>query len=204
MELSSYTLHPESEPQIEVNLDTREIIVPPELQDIAVTGDNNAETIYIKVNHTFDGIDLSDKRFIIYFENAKKETSFTEITDIDLSDTNYIILGWKIDSRLTKYQGKAKFKLSFESENYSLNTLPGEFNILQSLDFHEVNIDPNESVYQQLTRRISDLEIRVSELVSKSGEMEQLSGDLTELKQKVSDLNDTLNFVRDNVFYRLN
>ena len=53
--------YPDTEGVIWVNPDTRKVIVPSNLLNIAVAGDIDSETVHIRIPKTFDNIDFLDK-----------------------------------------------------------------------------------------------------------------------------------------------
>lgn len=156
--ITPYTLDPDTEPMIEVDLATRKITVPESLYDIAVTGDNNAETIRIKVADRFDGVSLVEKNAFIWFRNARKEDYRQDIEIVQHIDGS-LILDWRIDERLTRYKGEVQFKVGFESTLYSLSSLPGKLNIAETLNAGTVFETQEESITEQFLRRLSDLEL---------------------------------------------
>lgn len=156
--ITPYTLDPDTEPMIEVDLASRKITVPESLYDIAVTGDNNAETIRIKVADRFDGVSLVEKNAFIWFRNARKEDYRQDIETVQHIDGS-LILDWKIDERLTRYKGEVQFKVGFESTLYSLSSLPGKLNIAETLNAGTVFETQEESITEQFLRRLSDLEL---------------------------------------------
>ena len=197
---SVYMIDPATEPQILVDLETREVTVPKALYNIGVTDDNNAETVYFKVSDTFDGNPLDDKQIKVWFTNAKKEPYSTTITDIK-HENGSLIIGWTIDERLTRYHGTIQFQIQFYANGYKLNTLPAELNILKGLDLYSSAPELENNVYEQIIIRLSDLEQRLLALENKIIEIDDLSYQLKLHEGSMTQIKNEVTYLKNNVVY---
>lgn len=192
-------LNPNTEPEITVDMDSRVITVPKELQNIGVVNDNNAETVYIRIpSTTFDDISLTDKTAYIEYINAGNEYDTYEIKDI-VAENGTLKLGWTISNDVTRYAGIVSFLLTFElSTSYKWSTVPATFNIRAGLNV-DSTVSPSETaVVSALFSRVSNLE---SSLYSLSSQIGTRDDDIYELHNKVSKIENDLEQLKDDVVY---
>lgn len=194
--ITPYTLDPDTEPMIEVDLATRKITVPESLYDIAVTGDNNAETLRIKVADRFDGVSLVEKNAFIWFRNARKEDYRQDIETVRHIDSS-LILDWRIDERLTRYKGEVQFKVGFESTLYSLSSLPGKLNIAETLNAGTVFETQEESITEQFLRRLSDLELLSVRLGENIAGLQTAAAQIERNKEELIQLRNETKFLKE-------
>lgn len=194
--ITPYTLVPDTEPMIEVDLATRKITVPESLYDIAVTGDNNAETLRIKVADRFDGVSLVEKNAFIWFRNARKEDYRQDIETVQHIDGS-LILDWRIDERLTRYKGEVQFKVGFESTLYSLSSLPGKLNISETLNAGTVFETQEESITEQFLRRLSDLELLSVRLEENIAGLQTAAAQIERNKEELVQLRNETKFLKE-------
>lgn len=194
--ITPYTLDPDTEPMIEVDLATRKITVPESLYDIAVTGDNNAETLRIKVADRFDGVSLVEKNAFIWFRNARKEDYRQDIETVQHIDGS-LILDWRIDERLTRYKGEVQFKVGFESTLYSLSSLPGKLNISETLNAGTVFETQEESITEQFLRRLSDLELLSVRLGENIAGLQTAAAQIERNKEELVQLRNETKFLKE-------
>lgn len=194
--ITPYTLDPDTEPMIEVDLATRKITVPESLYDIAVTGDNNAETLRIKVADRFDGVSLVEKNAFIWFRNARKEDYRQDIETVQHIDGS-LILDWRIDERLTRYKGEVQFKVGFESTLYSLSSLPGKLNIAETLNAGTVFETQEESITEQFLRRLSDLELLSVRLEENIAGLQTAAAQIERNKEELVQLRNETKFLKE-------
>lgn len=194
--ITPYTLDPDTEPMIEVDLATKKITVPESLYDIAVTGDNNAETLRIKVADRFDGVSLVEKNAFIWFRNARKEDYRQDIETVQHIDGS-LILDWRIDERLTRYKGEVQFKVGFESTLYSLSSLPGKLNISETLNAGTVFETQEESITEQFLRRLSDLELLSVRLEENIAGLQTAAAQIERNKEELIQLRNETKFLKE-------
>lgn len=194
-------LDPDTEPEITVDMDTRAITVPQELQNIAVVDDNNAETVYIRIpSTTFDGISLTDKTAYIEYINAGNEYSTYEITDANIEDDT-IKLGWTIDNNVTRYAGTVVFQLTFElSTTYKWSTIPATFNIRAGLNMNSAIAPSETAVVSALFNKVNNLENLVNTF---SAKIDSGNNDISDLQDIVNRIDNELSVLKGRVVYTL-
>lgn len=200
METNTLIQNTRLEPKILVNLNTRKITVPEELYKIGVTGDNCAETVYIQVPDSYDDVLLNDKKAYVWFQNAKGEPCDIELTDITHID-NFLIIGWSIDERLTRYAGKVQFQLQFSANNYILNSLSGEFEVMEGLDVYSTAPPLENNLYEHLLRRISNLEQEVRSINQSIEQISEINLKLTAQETFIAELKNEMIYLKENVVY---
>ena len=97
------------EAHIVVNAD-RSITVPPELQQIAVTGDKDVETVTFDCTRYWDGNDLSTFSIFLYYSLPDGVKGVFKPNAIYLSD-DYYSFDWTIGSELTHREGTIAISL---------------------------------------------------------------------------------------------
>lgn len=155
------------EPVFNVILNTREIEVPAAFKNLAVYGEHRAETIWFALDRYFDGVDLSQKKAGVQFQNSKVEMllpiDFKKVND---DNPDELLLGWQITSDVTSVSGRLDFGLKFfETDNitktakYILNTKMASVNILTGLNVTDEsqNLNPPLDTLTTLVNTISEL-----------------------------------------------
>lgn len=171
-------LLPQNESIYEINLNSREITVPPFL---SVKSDHYAETFYFKVDRFFDNMDLADTACLIQYTNSgikDDEGHFYLVPYYDITTLraeNKILLPWMISNSAAVAAGTLTFsfrfykldagKLNDKNEMiynyiYCLNTKPAKSKILDGLDImgkdsDNVNIEVDAAT--ALAARIDEL-----------------------------------------------
>lgn len=199
--VSPLSLNIDVEPEITVDMDTRTVTVPTELQNIGVVADNNAETVYIRIpSVTFDGIDLTDKTPYIEYINAGKEYNTYKITEIEVEE-NSIKLGWTIDNNVTRYAGTISFQVSFELNNdYKWSTIPSTMNILNGLDIDSTIPSSESVVVSALFDRVNQVE---STIYNNSVTIEELKNTILSMQEQINSLQEDVTYLKNNVVYIL-
>lgn len=195
------SLDPDTEPEITVDMDTRTITVPKELQNIGVVDDNNAETVYIRVpTTTFDGIILTDKTAYIKYINAGNEYNAYEITETEV-EGDTIKLGWTIDNNVTRYAGIVSFQLTFELDtNYQWSTVPATINILSGLNMSAAVAPSETAIVSALFNRVANLEALTQILSERiENDRQSTSGAI----DRIGTLEKDIEHLKDNVVYIL-
>lgn len=158
------------EPEITVDTNTREIYVPKELYNIGVVGDNNAESVVIRMPRYFDGNDFSTKNCHISFNNALMERGVYDVEKIDVSD-DFIFLEWEIRNNVTKKDGIVHFIIEFEKKpdergkDFYWTTKPASLSVSKGLDDEIVNTENDYSLYLNLLNSIQQTDAKISSLV---------------------------------------
>ena len=195
--VSLMMLDQDIEPIIEIDSDSRKIVVPEKLFNIAVTGDHHCETIYFKISRYFDGTDLSNHDCIIRFFNAGHEYGEEDVCDVEIFE-DYIKFGWNIDNRVTRYSGEIEFSVQFETiDEYQWQTIPSKLNILQGINVENAITDKDDSIFRTLSRQIDYIKKQISLIQIETNKVSELS-------QQIDSLIDDVNYLKENVVYTLN
>ena len=118
---------------INVNLDTREIQLPEEMQDfLSVEKDHRAEMLYFEVDRYYEDVDLFHTTCIIEYVNALNQARIYPVTLFDIdskSKEGKMLFAWCIGNEATLEAGTLRFIVHFytvnletESYIYSLHT----------------------------------------------------------------------------------
>lgn len=194
------------EPEIIINPDKREIKVPQELYNIGVAGDNNAETVKIRVPRYFDGNDFSLRTCTISYNNALNERGIYKVREIQVEEDS-ILLNWYISKFVTKKTGKIHFVVEFKKEvderglSYSWSTLPAELNVMAGLDDNIVIDEKDLSLYQSLFSHIQATDRRLADLMQQIGDISMISYNLELLSSQMADLKSTIDLLKNSVAY---
>lgn len=194
--ISLMMLEPDTEPIIQIDSDSRQITVPKELYNIAVTGDHLSETIYFQIPRYFDGEDLSGHDCLIRYINAGKEYGESDVCDVEVTNET-IKFGWEIDNCATRYSGVIKFTVQFETvkngiDEYQWQTTPAELFILSGLDIEKTLSEKDDVLFRTLTTQIQDIQkilasiqIETDKISSLESQIEKLTNDVKYLKENV-------------------
>lgn len=194
------------EPEIIINPDKREIKVPQELYNIGVAGDNNAETVKIRVPRYFDGNDFSLRTCTISYNNALNERGIYKVREIQVEEDS-ILLNWYISKFVTKKTGKIHFVVEFKKEvderglSYSWSTLPAELNVMAGLDDNIVIDEKDLSLYQSLFSHIQATDRRLADLMQQIGDISMISYNLELLSSQMADLKSTIDLLKNSAAY---
>lgn len=194
------------EPEIIINPDKREIKVPQELYNIGVAGDNNAETVKIRVPRYFDGNDFSLRTCTISYNNALNERGIYKVREIQVEEDS-ILLNWYISKFVTRKTGKIHFVVEFKKEvderglSYSWSTLPAELNVMAGLDDNIVIDEKDLSLYQSLFSHIQATDRRLADLMQQIGDISMISYNLELLSSQMTDLKSTIDLLKNSVAY---
>lgn len=194
------------EPEIIINPNKREIKVPQELHNIGVAGDNNAETVKIRVPRYFDGNDFSLRTCTISYNNALNERGIYKVREIQVEEDS-ILLNWYISKFVTRKTGKIHFVVEFKKEvderglSYSWSTLPAELNVMAGLDDNIVIDEKDLSLYQSLFSHIQATDRRLADLMQQIGDISMISYNLELLSSQMTDLKSTIDLLKNSVAY---
>lgn len=205
-EITPMLVNPDTEPEIIINPDTREITVPDELHDIAVVADDNAEMVKIRIPRYFDGEDFSLRNCTISFNNAANRRGIYTVRNITIEEES-LVLSWYISKFVTEKSGKIHFVVEFKKEidnrgmSYSWSTLPAEMNVMAGLD-NAVEVDERDiSLYQSLLSHIQANDLRVANLMTKFEDLYQIQMSIELLTAQLADLKSAFELVEDTTAY---
>jgi hypothetical protein len=117
-EILARTVTPETEPHIVIGPD-RVIIVPPELQNIAVQYDHNIETVIFDCPRYWDDHDMSTMRVFIEYTRADTARGSYECMDVsvDVDNDGIMHFSWTLDSHATASAGKLLIQVVVKSSD---------------------------------------------------------------------------------------
>ena len=115
-----------------ITISERTIIVPPELQNIAVQNDENSEEVTIVIPRYFDGNDL-DSYTAILKTVSKGGRDDLPLTKITTSDTE-LTFSWVLRPPQTSYSGELKLQIRFVGDGFKWETDTTSVNIIVSQD----------------------------------------------------------------------
>lgn len=135
-----------------------------DVNQINITQEENSQIIPFQLNRYYDGVDLMDMNFRIYFVNSDGNEGFATPINVMYSETK-IRFYWMVGSLETAYKGKLAFEIhasgvNEQGLNYMWKTRPNEeINVLQSLAGDGL-IEPDHEWYTQFVR---DMDSKVSQ-----------------------------------------
>lgn len=131
---------------------------------INITQEENSQVIPFQLDRYYDGIDLMDMNFRIYYVNAEGNDGFSTPVNVTYS-SNKIRFYWLVDNLVTAIKGNVAFEIQATGtnelgENYCWKTRPNKngINVLESLQGNGI-IEPSNEWYTQFIR---DMDQKVS------------------------------------------
>lgn len=175
----------------EIDLNSREILVPLSFQRAIVAGDHKAETIWFKCARYFDAIDLlaDDTIIDIAFCTPDDKIGKDIAENAKVFDSNTIVFSWTITDKVVPVGGTLKFavhiyKLDGNKYVYKLNTTTAELEIANGLGYSFEDLSENNKyLYDELNNKIDEVD---SALIDK-------------IDTAVNDINSTIEECVDNV-----
>lgn len=139
-----------------ITIAERSVMIPAELQNIAVQNDQNSEEVSIVLPRYFDGFDLS--RHDIYLrtlnEGGRDDILFTSANKTIVS--NEIHLRWMLKPPQTSYSGKLTIQLMIKGQDFQWSSNSAVINIIKLIDGEPV-VPVTPSVYETWMEEISAL-----------------------------------------------
>lgn len=147
----TYTVLPLDEEVFEIDANTREISVPQSFakNGVSVQGDHISEIVYFLVDRFYDNQDLDNCNVYIEWQLGTKDENGNTVQGISApyiadvtSNPGKILIGWCLNSDITKYAGNVQFAVRFYIQDevtsmltYSLSTKTATVSIKPTLDF---------------------------------------------------------------------
>lgn len=155
---------------------------------INITQEENSQVIPFQLNRYYDGIDLMDMNFRIYFVNAQGNDGFS--TPINVTyNSNKIRFYWLVDNLVTAIKGNVAFEIQATGtnelgENYCWKTKPNKngINVLESLQGNGI-IEPSNEWYTQFIR---DMDQKVSQAQSAVNEAKSAATEANNAVQRAN------------------
>lgn len=124
------TTNPDTEPPITVS--ERTIIVPQELQNIAVQNDQNSETVKIVCPRYFDGNDLSQYDFYLHtISTGGENPDIVFLGENKVVGQTEVTLVWTLKPPETSYAGRLTIQLKISGINFQWSTDSTSVNIIR-------------------------------------------------------------------------
>lgn len=175
-------VNPTTEPVFAIDANSREIIVPDDLQIVGALNDHNAETIYFTIDRYFDNADLYDMACAVQYINAAGEKHLYAVTGKTLIENDEkVMFGWTISSNVTCAVGKVKFSIRFfkidpntYEFNYNFNTAIATVKIIESLDnTNDSETLPKGDDIDLLLDRTQEIADKINEITQESFDYEK-------------------------------
>ncbi len=135
-----------------ITVSERTIVVPTELQNIAVQNDENSETVKIVIPRYFDGHDLDQYTAVL------KTVSSGGRDDLNLdkigADDSELTFEWTLAPPQTSYAGKLEIQIRFVGEDFKWETDSAIVNIITSLDDDPI-VPTTPSIIESLIQQVS-------------------------------------------------
>jgi len=150
-------------------------ILMPNLEDVAVVGDNRSQIISFVMQRYYDNVDRSKKVIAICFKNAEGKGDRIPPVNVVVSDDT-ITFGWLLDSKVTVKSGYIDFKfevLGYDEfgEFYAWSTLSSQIYVSEGLDVDPFIEKPEPSWLQEWL--IQEAQIITNEEERKQAEIER-------------------------------
>ena len=165
-----FIMLPIEEPHLEINANTREIVIPAGFKKlVGVQGDHVAETLIFSIDRFFDFMDLLNTQIYIQWTDEKGADRATPVNMIHYdSNSGKILFGWPISEHVTKEARNISFSVRFFIQDtapdingkkkiqYSFNTKIHQISIAPALQ-PDLNAEINvEDVEDYFLNAISD------------------------------------------------
>lgn len=139
---------------IEINLNSRELILGEFKDFLSIETDHRAETVWFKVNRFHDGVDLAHKACVIEYINAGDQGRIYPVV-LKCIQKDVFYFGWCLGNEATKHPGKIRFSVKFfavdlekEAFIYALNTQIAQSKIASGMEQYEDQILEDDFYYK--------------------------------------------------------
>lgn len=128
-----------------VDLNSRTIIIPATVTNIGVESDDNVRVLHFKLPRHYCGVDLSEFKININYENAEGLGDIYEATNVVIEDA-LITFDWVVGRYAVSTKGNVKFSLCLKDSkdgvvNREFNTTIAILPVLQGLETGEAIIE---------------------------------------------------------------
>lgn len=165
---------------------------------INITQEENSQVIPFQLSRYYDGVDLMEMNFRIYFVNADGNEGFATPINVTYSDTK-IRFYWLVGNLETAKKGGLSFEIQATGVNelglnYTWKTKPSknELNILESLSGSGL-IEPSDEWYTQFIR---DMDTKIAQAQTAANEARTL---VSEANQALDDVNTRITNVSEEI-----
>lgn len=159
--------NPEMEPCITVA--ERQLLIPKELQNIAVQNDENSESVRLVMPRRFDNHDLS--LYSVFLRTLNSRGEFDPIALTVEPAATELGMVWTLRPPQTSYAGRLSIQVEVRGEDFLWQTASAELNILTQLAGEPV-VPVEPPIMEEFLQRIAAMEQRVkaSEAGAKASE----------------------------------
>lgn len=153
-----------------ITVSERTIVVPAELQNIAVQNDENSETVTIVVPRYFDGHDLDGYSAVLktVSSGGRDDVALMKVFTGD-SEINF---EWTLKPPQTSYAGKLEIQIRFVGDEFKWETEPATVNIIKSIDDDPI-VPTTPSIIESLIQQVSGYANDASASASAAEQMAQ-------------------------------
>ena len=142
---------PEQEPPITVS--ERSLVIPRELQNIAVQNDRNSETVTLLCPRYFDGHDLSGYSF--YLRTVNSAGGYDPVSLTPRASGTEIQMEWTLRPPQTSYNGRLLIQLWVTGRDFDWQTAEASVNIIRQIGGEPV-IPVTPPVIDELLKQVSE------------------------------------------------
>ena len=129
-------------------------------EQINITQENHSQYIPFEIQRYYDGFDLINTKFSIYWANSANAGSEDSVCNVYYNDEK-IRFGWLVDSDVTALAGKLKFEIHAEGtnskgEHYLWKTRINDgLNVIQALEIQDF-ITPDDSWQETFLAQVNE------------------------------------------------
>ena len=155
---------PETSEILRADLASRVISIPATLQILGVESDDDVKRLHFNVPRYYGEFDLSEFKFNINFQNARRNGDVWPVNDLTIEDDDTLSFSWLVDRTAFKYAGDVIFsicmKLYDENGNVikELNTTTATLPVLPGLETDKAVVDSNPSAFDSVLFRLYAVE----------------------------------------------
>lgn len=172
-------------------VNNKEIVPPENYSDIVVKGDNRSNSLIFKMNSILDGVDISDKKFEIFYINADGYSDVATANAVNASE-NFILFSWLIDGNVTHSAGDVSFIIRVTGADYVWKSKPYTIKIADTLDD-----DINPSEYSSTWTKA--IESRLAALEESNLSNDALTSRVEALENTNANIEDRLAILEENI-----
>lgn len=149
---------------LDVNLDTRVIVIPASIKVLGVESDDDVKQLRFRLPKNYGEFDLSTFSIQVNYENADGEGDFYLVNDIAVQDDNTMTFTWLVDRHAFKRYGDVDFSLCMKKFDDTgmvvkeLNTAIATLPVLKGLETTEAVVENNASAFDSVLFRLYAVE----------------------------------------------
>ena len=175
-----------------INPDTRVIDIPDEIQPFGVESDENANTVYFKMENSCNELlttpdTIKDYEIGINYSNANSEIDRSIIIDAVIDVNNVLTFSWPLPEKALLYHGKLHFVVCILKRDdtkeiiWEWNSALANAQVLEGLETEIILNDDSKDILEQLLNAVI---IRKNQAVSEISNL--VTTESTAIDQKVT------------------